>query len=130
LAKPKDGHVRKPRPTLALVDAELLQPAEEPLGEPAGPIPLVAQHDHADASRLAVADGLEHRRLALRRCRAQGGGEARELRRVGAAEEGEGDVQVLAWYDSRSRWSAQLLVLSGGQARERLVRQEQGDEET
>jgi hypothetical protein len=99
LAEPQHGDVREPGPTLARVRPEALEPPLQVLGEGGGTPVLVAEHEHADAPRLAVALGGEARPLGRVGGFAQGRCECRELAARPAAEEGERDVQVLGWDD-------------------------------
>jgi hypothetical protein len=95
LAEAQHGDVREPGPTLARVRVETLEPPLQILGEGGGAAVLVAEHEHADASRLAVALGGEARLLGGAGGVAQGRREGGELGARPAAEERERNVQVL-----------------------------------
>src|SRR5919106_3029049 len=128
-AEAQDRDVRKPRPALALVDAQALELVPDPLGEEPGPAALVVEDHHADGARLPVAAGREHDRPGRPGGLAHGGGDWRRFGGRTRAEEGEGDVQVRRPHSPDVTARRQLALLPAHEAAYRLVRQQQSDEE-
>src|SRR2546421_739475 len=82
----------EPGPTLAAVDAELLQPLVEIAREQSRAVLFVLEHEHADAARLAVASGREPDLGRARGSVAQRADDRPELSGRAVAEKGERDV--------------------------------------
>src|SRR5215210_563188 len=117
--------MREPRSGLAAVDAEPLEPRLDVVCEGGRSVPLVVEDEHADAPCLAVAAQHEARRDG-----GAGGGvelARRELDVIGgpAAEERDGDVQVVAGDDA----AAEAIGLPGGQAAGEVVGKPDAEEE-
>ena len=80
--------MRKPPPSFALVHPEALESLPHTAGEPGRMVVLVVQDDHADAPRLPVSHGPEHRTLGIARGHAQDSEDALDVRgRVSHEEE-------------------------------------------
>src|SRR5918912_1443921 len=94
VAEADDGEVRKPRPLLALVDAELLEPQMEGVRHGRRPVFLVGEDEHPDAAGLAVAGYVEAGRSRCRGRLPKCSCDRRHLRRRPPPEEGERDVEV------------------------------------
>jgi hypothetical protein len=119
LAEAQHGDVREPGPALARVRAEALEPPLQVLGEGGGAAVLVAEHEHADAPRLAVALCGEARPRGRAGGVAQGCREGGELGARPAAEERERDVQVLGRDDPPRAGERPLLPCGEGVGRVR-----------
>lgn len=91
--------MRKPRTLLALVDAESLETAEEPLGEPTGFPSCVVENEHPDAPRLAIAPRRKRDLTRFTGGASEGGSDRGQLGRRAPSEEGERDVEMLARND-------------------------------
>ena len=66
LTEAHERDVRKPRPLLALVHAEPLEPLVNALGEPRRLARRIVEDEHADGAGLAVADRRERERRSTR----------------------------------------------------------------
>jgi hypothetical protein len=91
----EDGDVRKPGAPLRLVHAQPGERVGQVSGELCRPTALVLEHDHPDAPRLAVADGLEDGALEAVGGGADLGRDPVDLGDRRAPEEDQRDVQVL-----------------------------------
>ena len=119
--------MRKPGALLALVYTEFLEPLEQALRElPAFPRPVL-EDDHADAPRLAVAQGGEDNLTGRSSRLSKSSGDGIELRGRPGAEEGERDVEMLARDFAPT---AELLGLPPLEAIDNGVREPEGAEET
>src|SRR5438105_2693968 len=96
LPEPDDGEVREPRPPVALVHAQPLEPLVEVARERGGAAVLVVEHEHADAPRLAVPHDGEASGLGGRGGFAQRTRDRRSLLARPATEERQRDVEVRA----------------------------------
>jgi hypothetical protein len=85
----------------------------------------VVEHEHADASGLAIAAHLELRTLGPTGRFAQGAGHGLEVAPRPGAEEGQRDVEVSRWDGT----PAKLAELPGGEGLDHPVGQPQGAEE-
>jgi hypothetical protein len=126
LPEAQNGDVREPTPLLALVDAELLQSPEEASSEAPGFLRGVVEHEHPDASRLAVPARGEHDLGGLARRFPQGSRDRRQLAGRTPAKEREREMEMLARDDPAV---AEVLVLPRLDRIEDLVREPEGAEE-
>jgi hypothetical protein len=122
----RDREVRKPRTAFSLVDAKPLEPLLEIAGEPSCVPFFVLEHEHADASRFAVANGREMDLPRAGGCLPQRIDDRVELAGRPPAEEGERDVHMLARDDTDV---PELLPLPALDLVEDVVGQAQGEEE-
>jgi len=118
--------VRQPLPTLALVDAERLEPCVQVVRQGAGAFTLVVEREHPDAPGLAIATQREERPFGRFRGAAQGSENPVELVRRPVAEERERCVQALSRNDARFRHVFELAALPLQEPVEDLVREPQG----
>ena len=121
--------MREPPPTLALVDAERLEPLVKILGQGRRAVVVVVECEHPHAARLAVAADREPRPLGTGGRSPQGADDRFQLRRRPVAQECEGDVQVLAGDRSDARYRGERLPLPCEEPVERLLGKLQGAEE-
>src|SRR3954454_20883647 len=123
----RDGDVWKPRPAVTAVDAELLEPSPEIVGERRPRAVDVVVDEHADAPRLAVALEAELGRNGNGCGRPQRADDRCELPGRALAEEGERAVEVLARDDPQV--AVQRGCLPGDDLVERSVGQAQREEQ-
>jgi hypothetical protein len=128
--EPEHGDVRKPRAPLGLVDAEACETPREVVREERRAPPVVLEHEHADAPRLAIAGGGEHGLLRLASGGAHLAGDRSDVVGWAPAAEHEGDVEVLAADDPRVANAGERLPLPGGEALDGVVGERESEEET
>jgi hypothetical protein len=126
LAPPRNRDVRQPGTRLAPVDAELLEPSLEVASEPGCPAVVVLEDEHADTSRLAIANRREPDLARICSGSAQRAHDRVQLAGRSMAEKGERDVQVLAGDGPDVR---QRLVLPALDLGEHAVGDSQSEEE-
>src|ERR671924_1948930 len=95
-SKARHGEVRQPVALLPLVHAGALEPLVQALCDPSGPLRLVIENDHADASRLAVAPRREGRKLEAGAGLLERLEDGWNVRDRPVSEEGERNVQLVA----------------------------------
>src|SRR5215211_446139 len=100
LAKAQNREMRKPRTLFAPIDADRFEPLLQLLRDPVRAAVLVGEDEHADAARLAVANGFEYGSWRTPRGCPHGIGDGRQLGAGPGAEERERDVEVLARDDA------------------------------
>src|SRR5215216_4453966 len=100
LAKAQNREMWKPRTLFAPTDADRLEPLLQLLSNPARAAVLLGEDEHADAARLAVANGFECGSWSTLGGRPQGVDDGRQLLAGPGAEERERDVEVLARDDA------------------------------
>jgi hypothetical protein len=123
-----DREVRQPRALLRLVHAEPFEAPVEIGCEPPGRPALVVEEEHADASRLAVPADLEGDAVCGGGGLLQRGADRVDLTCRAVAEEGKGEVQVLA--RDGTELSARQAVLPPDEAVEDCVGQLERAEQT
>ena len=108
--------MREPRPSLALVDPEALQPVEQILREPGRRTGQILQDEHPDTPGFAVLLRQKADRLGGCGGFAQRVGDPGKLAGRPVAQEGEREVQVLTRDDPAV---TQVALLPPGQRVER-----------
>ena len=86
--------MRKPRPALAPVHLERLEPSVQALGKSLRLPARLVENEHADGASLAVAHGLESKRLRRGRLLAEGTPNRLERRTRLTPEKRERDVEA------------------------------------
>lgn len=122
----------QPRTLLAPVHAELLEPLLNLTRERGGAAGVVAEHEHADAPRLAVALDLELEAGGASGALSQHAADRVELPRGPRAEEGKRDVEVLRRHDPSTPHlfnRAELRRRPGGESIEDVTGKPQAEEE-
>lgn len=123
------GYVRQPSPLLPLVDAEPLEAPENTACKPFRTAAFIGEDDHADTAGLPVANRLEHGWLDLLGGLACRLGDIKQALGRCPAEEGHGDMEVLRRDKPEVAAADELVPLPVDEAGDRVVRQEQRDEE-
>ncbi len=118
--------MREPRPLLALVDPERLQPVEQAGRKRGAGVLAVVEDEHPDASRLAVAPELEDHLARVERGFSECAGDGPDLSDGSRPEEGEGGVEVRP---SDAPGVGKLLVLPGDDCVDDVVREAKRAEE-
>src|ERR1035437_1306890 len=127
-AKARNGEVRKPGTSLALVAADRLQPAPNRLRHAGRFAAFVLEDEHADAPRLAVAAEHELHWPGALDGAADDLEDRLDFEARPPAEEGDGEMELLRRNEARPT-SGQLRQLPGGEPFAVVGRKRVGDEE-
>jgi hypothetical protein len=119
--------VRKPAARLPPVDPERLEAAEQLVRQRSGPLLEIVEDEHPDTPRLSVALHAGHGPPGPACGLAQSPHDGLEVLGRPGAEEGQGDVQVLARDDPPT--ARELPSLPGDELLDRLVGQAERTEE-